>query len=189
MDGVLKWVEAHPAESAIIGIGGVVVILWALGFFSSKPAASADAGTANMAAAYYAAEAQQAVVGGQIQVANIAATASTAQALAGDSAAVSINKAQTKAAVAINGQNSNASVTMNASNNQAATTIADTTARASTLMSWINNILPTEIATYGASGFTTSIPGIGTYQSGGALDPATAAKTGYTPQQIAHMFG
>lgn len=189
MGGILKWVEAHPAESAIIGIGGAVVVMWMLGFFSSSSSSSANSGASNMAAAYYAAEAQQAVVGGQIQVANIAANASTAQALAGDSAAVSINKAQTKAAVAINGQNSNASVTMNASNNAAAASIADTQAKSSALTSWINNILPQEIATYGASGFVTSIPGVGTYQSGGALDPNTAAATGFSPAQIAHMFG
>jgi hypothetical protein len=189
MGNIMKWIEAHPAESAIIGVGGALVVMWMLGFFSSSSSSSADSGTANMAAAYYAAEAQQAVVGGQIQVATIGAAASTAQALAGDTAAVSINKAQTKAATAINGQNANASVTMNASNNQTAATIDASNNQAGILSSWINTILPTELQTFGMAGFTASIPGVGNYQSGGNLSPAQMRAAGYSPQAIAASGG
>jgi hypothetical protein len=188
MGKVFAWIEAHPAEAGIIGVGGVVVIMWMLGFFSSS-SSSSNSGASNMAAAYYAAEAQQAVVGGQIQVANIQATASTAQALAGDTAAVSINKAQTKAATTINGQNSNASVAMNASNNATAATITQSNNNAGIMASWINSILPAEINAYGASGFVTSTPLGGSYQSGGAIGPAEAASLGYSPQEITNMFG
>ena len=188
MGKIFTWIEAHPAEAGIIGVGGVIVVMWMLGFFSSS-SSSADSGASNMAAAYYAAEAQQAVVGGQIQVANIQANASTAQALAGDTAAVSINKAQTKAATTINGQNSNASVTMNASNNATAAQINASNNQSSIMTSWINTILPTELSTFGMSGFTASIPGVGNYQSGGNLSPAEMMQAGYSPQAIAAAGG
>jgi hypothetical protein len=190
MGKFMAWVEAHPAEAGIIGVGGVLVIMWLLGFFSSSSSSSsASAGTANMAASYYAAEAQQAVVGGQIQIANIQANASTAQALAGDTAAVSINKAQTKAATTINGQNAATTVATTNSNNAAATTIAQSNANASLLSQFMGSILPAEFATYGAKGIITSIPGLGTFQVGGALSPAEMMAAGYSSQAIAAAGG
>lgn len=116
---VTGWVEDHPTESIVIGLGGTLALLWLLGFFSSN---ANNTGSSNLASAYYAAEAQQAVVGGQIQMANINATASTAQALIGANAAVGINAANTTAAMTINGQNATAATTINQSNNDAATT-------------------------------------------------------------------
>ena len=204
---IVGWAEAHPGESILIG--GVVVlgVMWLLGFFDGAPAQS-DGGASNMAAAYYAAEAQQAVVGGQIQIATIGAAASTAQALAGDDAAVKINKAQTHAATIINGQNAdtttklggfalNATYSNNAtslaqtqSNNAAAVTINSANNLSSTLSDFLHNIWPTELATYGGNqGFVTSIPGLGTFQSGGALSPAQMMAAGYSPQAIAAAGG
>ena len=115
--GITSWVEEHPTESIVIGAGGVLVVLWLLGAFSSS--GSSDAGASNLASAYYAAEAQQAVVGGQIQMATIQSAAATAQNAAQVNGAVAINKAQTKAAVTINGQNASAATTINQSNNDA----------------------------------------------------------------------
>jgi len=179
MGNILKWVEAHPAESAIIGVGGVVVVMWMLGFFSSAPASSADSGSANMAAAYYAAEAQQAVVGGQIQVATIAAAASTAQAVAGDTAAVQIN-----------GQNTNASIKMTKSNNATAATIADQANQTSLLAQYINSILPTELLQSNGMGIQTSIPGVkGTFTTGFGVTPSQAASLGYGPAYLASIGG
>jgi hypothetical protein len=116
---VTSWVEQHPTESIVIGAGGVLVVLWLLGAFSSSGSAS-DSGSSNLASAYYAAEAQQAVVGGQIQMATIQAAASTAMNASQVNGAVAINKAQTSAAVKINNQNANAGMIINQSNNDAA---------------------------------------------------------------------
>jgi hypothetical protein len=204
---IFSWVEAHPAESAIIGVGGVLVIMWMLGFFSSSSSA-ASSGASNMAAAYYAAEAQQAVVGGQIQVANIQATAGTAQALAGDTAATDISAINANAATTINGQNANVTTTLgdqqlNATYSNNATLLATTQANdaaatqissahdySSLVSSYMNSVLPTELATYGGGqGWATSIPGFGTIQSGGELSPAQAAAAGYGPNYLAMMGG
>jgi hypothetical protein len=114
-----SWVEEHPTESIVIGGGGLILLLWLLGFFSSS-SSSGDSGSSSLASAYYAAEANQAVVGGEIQVANIQATAATAQNAAQVNGAVAINKAQTKAATTINGQNASSATTINQSNNDAA---------------------------------------------------------------------
>lgn len=107
---MVKWVEAHPTESILIGAGIIILILWLLGYFSGS---SASSGSSNLASAYYAAEAQQAVVGGQIQMANINATASTAQTAMNDSAAQAIALAGYGAQVTINGQNASAAQVIN----------------------------------------------------------------------------
>ena len=109
---ITGWVEDHPTESIVIGAGGVLVVLWLLGAFSSS-SGSSNAGASNLASAYYAAEAQQAVVGGQIQMATVQAAAATAQNAAQVNGAVAINKAQAKAAITINGQNASAATTIN----------------------------------------------------------------------------
>jgi hypothetical protein len=138
MKGITSWVEDHPTESIVIGLGGTLAILWLLGFFSSSTQ-SADSGSSNLAAAYYAAEAQQAVVGGQIQMANIAATASTAQSLIGANAAVAINAANSTAATTINGQNATAATTINQSNNDAAATLNGQNTSEQLLATYSNN--------------------------------------------------
>jgi hypothetical protein len=120
MERYIHWVEEHPGESFLIGGGIVLVLLWLLGYFSSS---SSGSGSSNLASAYYAAEAQQAVVGGQIQMAHIAATASTAQTNLNDQAAIAINAANTGAAMTINQQNASAATTINAANVGGATAI------------------------------------------------------------------
>lgn len=120
MAEVTAWVEAHPGESIVIGGGGLILILWLLGFFSSSQAAPSQD---PLAAAYYAAEAQQAVVGGQIQMANINATASTAQDTINANAAQAIASTNANAAQIINGQNTGAAQTINQQSVDAAATI------------------------------------------------------------------
>jgi hypothetical protein len=119
MHEVGTWIEDHKTESIVIGAGGVIVLLWLLGYFSSS--SSGDSGASNLASAYYAAEAQQAVVGGQIQMATVNDAAQTAQVGLQANAAVAINAAQTGAAVTINGQNTSTAATINQSNNDALT--------------------------------------------------------------------
>ena len=94
--------------------------MWLLGFFGSS-ASSSDSGASSLASAYYAAEAQQAVVGGQIQMATIQRAAATAQNAAQVNGAVAINEAQTGAAVTINGQNATSATVINGQDTKAAT--------------------------------------------------------------------
>jgi hypothetical protein len=203
-EGTVKWVEAHPTESIIIGGASVIALLWLLGAFGGSK--SADSGSSSLASAYYAAEAQQAVVGGQIQQANIAATAATAQMGLQTDAAVKINEAQTGAAVTINGQNANAATTignqqllatysndgaavqMNASNNAALVQANYDSGQASQMNNFISNVLPTELATYGQLGFTTNV-GNQKFSSGQWSNPSIARASGYSESQIARMYG
>jgi len=115
------WVSAHPTESVVIGLGGLLAVLWLLGVFKGGGSADAAAtGASNLAGAFYAAEAQQAVVGGQIQMTTLQTAAATAQAANAANAAVAINEANAHAATIINGQNTGAASIMNQSSNDAA---------------------------------------------------------------------
>jgi hypothetical protein len=169
---VTAWVEEHPTESIVIGAGGLIAILWLLGFFSSS-SSSASSGSSNLASAYYAAEAQQAVVGGQIQVATIQSAAQTAQTAAQANAAVAINKAQTKAATTINGQNAStqtalgnddllaaysnnaATIATTQSNNDAATAIAQSNASAGIFQTIFGTLMPAELANSANPGYAS----------------------------------
>jgi hypothetical protein len=171
---VTGWVEQHPTESIVIGAGGLIAVLWLLGFFSGSSSASSS-GSSNLASAYYAAEAQQAVVGGQIQVATIQSAAATAQNAAQVNGAVAVAKSQSKAATTINGQNATAATTINgqddataaaassnqllatysnnataaevtASNNSTAATINTNNINGSIMTSYINSIAAPELA-------------------------------------------
>jgi hypothetical protein len=195
--GMAKWMEAHPTESIVIGAGGLIAVLWMFGAFSkSAPASSADAGTANMAAAYYAAEAQQAVVGGQIQVANINATATTAQASIAANAATAINASNANAAITVNGQNADATTTLglyglNAtlSNNATTLGVAQSDNSAALTTDFMNNIFPMEMANTPGSGFNTNIPGVsGTFSYWGATNPNAALAAGFSPSYIDALF-
>lgn len=146
VSGAVQWVEAHPIEATVIGLGGVVVLLWLFGAFKGGGGSSADAGTANMAAAYYAAEAQQAVVGGQVQVATIQAARDTALGKLQTDAAVALGTTQATAATAINQQNTSTALAITQSNNAAATQISDTASRAALISDWFHNIVPAEFA-------------------------------------------
>jgi hypothetical protein len=206
--GAIDWAQEHPVASIAIGAGGLIFILWLLGAFSRKDSGNgADAATQSMTAAYYAAEAQQAVVGGQIQIANVQATPDTAIAGLTTDAAVKINKAQTKAAVTIGQQNAdtttklgeqalNATYSNNASNVAIAKSNNESflaglidTNRAGLITSFFDKVLPLELQTYGASGIVNSIPGIGQLQFGGALSPAQMRSAGYSDQAISAAGG
>lgn len=159
------WVEAHPGESILIGGGIAIALLWLLGYFSSD-----TSGTAQdpLAAAYYAAEAQQAVVAGQIQQTTLTTAAATAQTGIQANAAVAINAAQQTAQTTINGQNADAATTINQSlgsdallatqsnnatslataqsNNATASQINDSNNAASIWSQAMNTIIPTDQA-------------------------------------------
>lgn len=207
---ITGWVEEHPTESIVIGAGGLIAILWLLGYFSSSSSTS-NSGASSLAAAYYAAEAQQAVVGGQIQVATIQAAAQTAQTAAQANAAVAIANTQATAATTINGQNADAATTIegtdqllatysnngmiaatNASNNAAQLAITNsnnyTTALGAALAP--GGIIPTELKmTGGTAGF--NFGSLGTFS--GQQDIPTNLNTligmGYTRSQAEAITG
>lgn len=215
---VTTWVEAHPTESIVIGAGGVLVVLWLLGAFSSS-GSSSNAGASNLASAYYAAEAQQSVVAGQIQMATVQSAAATAQNAAQVNGAVAINKAQTKAATTINGQNASAATTINASadalgatqsnnqllatysNNQTAAQITqsnnatqaiinDTNNKTSILQTIWGKLIPQEIALTGGSGIVSNIWGQGSPNiTTSGETPKLLAGQGYTPAQSNFVLG
>ena len=196
---VTSWVEAHPTESIVIGAGGVLVVLWLLGAFSSTPAAS-DSGASNLASAYYAAEAQQAVVGGQIQMATIQSAAQTAQVNSQANAAVAINAAQTTAATTINGQN--ASTTSALGNDQllaaqsSNATAAFITHSDNLQADWgdvFNTVIPSEIAATGGNvstltSFMQNLPG-GFNTASGGVSPNALSALGWTQSQINQLMG
>ena len=129
---VSTWVEAHPGESIVIGGAAAIALLWVFGVFGGSSAAASNSGASNLASAYYAAEAQQAVVGGQIQMATIQSAAATAINGQNANAAVAIQKSQSHAATTINQQNASAATTINqSSNNLMAQQSSDTTRRSS----------------------------------------------------------
>ena len=204
---IIGWAEAHPLPSVLIGVTGLLGVLWLFGAFKGAPAAQGDGGQTNMAAAYYAAEAQQAVVGGQIQVATIGATRDTAIAGLETDAAVKMNKTNAHAAVTINQQNSDTTTklgdqALNAtySNNDtlvkttsinanAATTINAANNKTSSFNEWLHSILPIELANHGQGGFVAGLGDIGSYTSTGTLSPDMMRQAGYGEDAIAAAGG
>jgi hypothetical protein len=207
---VTGWVEDHPTESIVIGAGGLIALLWLLGFFSSS-SSSSSSGASNLASAYYAAEAQQAVVGGQIQMATIQTAGATAQNAANANAAVAINAAQTGAATTINGQNASttallgndqllatyssnaAAVSTNQSNNDAALAITNSNNLAQATHDMLGTIVPQELALTGGSAAFDLPGGQGTSYvdpSGGpGVNINTTVGMGYTLAQAQKIAG
>jgi hypothetical protein len=191
--GSVQWVEAHPTESIIIGGVGVIALLWLLGAFGGSKSTDSS-GASSLAAAYYAAEAQQAVVGGQIQVANINATASTAQKSLDDNAAVAINSTNAYAAMTINGQNTSSAVSetysnnqtaiaTNQSNNDAAIAINKSNNTTTLLTTAMNTIIPTD-QLHNSGGAVLNLGDFGSLGIGTDVNsPSYLTGAGYTSDQ------
>lgn len=194
----LGWAEEHPYVSAAVIVGGVAVIYWL--FFSGSGNSSANAaaaGQANMAAAYYAAEAQQAVAGTQLNIAQDA-----------NLTAVKTQQIQADAAVSINASNNQAQTTLakywsDSANVQANDTAATAAAhdaynaqvalagyQAGLATTAMQTIMPQEIALSGGYG-AFAIPGMGTaaINTQGNYNPSVLAAQGYTQTQINQMMG
>ena len=205
------WVEDHPILAAVLGITGLLIILWLLGVFSSSRASTNDGG--NMASAYYAAEAAQAAAGAQIQKTQIEATAATSIAARQAMMNEALGQIQATAATTINGQNTGAAMTINAQDNYTARALssdqlqvtANTNAwaawtagvnndtarlinydnnRTSIFNTFLNNVVPAEIA---AGQYT-----LGHDVAGQSYGASTAPSTpqwmrehGYSESQIA----
>ena len=155
-------------------------------------------------------QAQQAVVGGQIQMATIQTAGATAQNAANANAAVAINKAQTGAAVKINQQNATtasalgndsllatqssnaAAVATTISNNNAATTMDASNNQTTLMQTFLGTTLPTELnLAHGWAAIT--VPGLfqGVAETA-ASEPANInalIAEGYTPAQADAIGG
>jgi len=204
MEDVLQWTEEHPAIAAIIGVGGVFLLLWLFGAFSSG---SSNSGASNLAAAYYAAEAQQATAGAQLQAMSIQATNQTAQVADQANAAVAIAQADATASTTINGQNASASTTINGQNiglglqqssdallaTQANDTAAYMTAvsnnQTSQLTTAMQTVIPAEMAYTGGQA-TLALPGgTASLYGQGFWNVNTLRSQGYSPAQVKQMTG
>lgn len=208
---VTGWVEQHPTESIVIGAGGVIAILWLLGYFGSSAGASSS-GASNLASAYYAAEAQQAVVGGEIQMTTLQTAAATAQNAAQVNGAVAIAKAQAKAATTINGQNASSATTIatdasdnallatrsnNAtalattlSNNATKVTIDANDNQTSLLQTVLGSIIPAEMPYLGGGAvFQSSFGNIGVGAGSLGVSPNDLIARGYTQQKAFQIAG
>lgn len=199
---MLEWAKQHPyATGGIVFIGGLAVWFLFLRGGSASASASADPGTANMAAAYYAAESAQTVAGTQAllattqanaQVAGLQIQANAAQGIAHTQADMTTTLGQQNADV----QNHLADTGLLATqSNNAAAAIAGNFAyqtqlganQTSLLTTAMNTIIPQEIAATGGWGITATP--FGTFDFQGATSPSQFASAGYTAVQIAKIFG
>jgi hypothetical protein len=207
-EDLLAWIEAHPWQAALIGGVGVLVILWLFGFFgSSSQQSSGDGG---LMSAYYAAEAQQASVGAQLQAHQDDLAAATNQAQIQANAAEAIATTAANMQTTINSQNvtgaealgadqlfatysNNATVvTTNAANNAAATAIAGEAAHASIMTTFLDKVVPLEIKKTGGT-FGATIDG-GSFSIGrpgkiATLSPKRLKQLGYTSAQYKAITG
>lgn len=104
------WIKAHPyATGGIVFVGGLG-LLYLLGYIGGGSAVAADAGTANLASAFYGAEAAQAQAGAAVQIQTLQSQADTNQAKINADAATAINASNNGMAMTINGQNTSAAV-------------------------------------------------------------------------------
>lgn len=200
----VTYVEEHPYVAGAVIFGGGLLILWWLGFFGSGQQ-STDSGSSNLAAAYYAAEANQATVGAQLQATQIQANAATKGAQIQADAAVSINNAnqQTAQVIATSGysaqvaeaqiagnvstvQSNDARLTAISHDQYAYQTAANANDTAQ-FLDIINNIAAPEIQKYGSVQFNYG--GQQLTAAGSSWTPATATAAGYTPAQQKLMFG
>jgi hypothetical protein len=208
-----KTVEEHPYVTGAVVFGGGLALLWLFGFFSSTSSTSStDTATTNMAAAYYAAEAQQATAGTQLNIAQDYTQAQTDQTQIQANAAVAINAAQTGAATQIAVTQYGAMTSIAAGQYNAATQIAATQG-ADALATTNNNnyyafqtnqannaaaeyqtvlgtIIPQELALTGGSA-AVSLPGFGsgTVNRTGVVSINDLIAQGYSPQQAGSMVG
>ena len=174
MDDVLGCVEAHPWLAALLGLGGLLILLWLLGFFSGSSSSSSSGNS--LAAAYYNAEAAQTTAGTQLQMATEMYTNQTAQAQIQANGAEAIASTQAGMYTTLGQQNAGVATALGndqllASNNSNDDALAasNTAAlygyqtaqagyNASIANNYISNVLPGELALSGGSA-TTQLPG------------------------------
>lgn len=209
MENIVNWVEKNPWLAGLIGLGGVLIILWLLGYFSSSSSSSSSAGN-SLAAAYYNAEAAQTTAGTQLQMATEYYNAQTAQDAIQAGGAEAIASTQANMYTTIGQQNAGTTTALgndqllaaeNSSNDalQASQTAAmygyqtaQAANQASLISNFFNNVVPAEAAYGGGLAETNIIPGmglVGVAPSSGAVNPVILAGEGYSPSGVAAQLG
>lgn len=205
MENVVNWVEKNPWLAGIIGIGGVLILLWLFGFFSSSTSQTSSSN--GLAAAYYNAEAAQTTAGTQLQMATEAYAAQTAQDQIQATGAESIAQTQANMYTTLGQQNAGTTTALGNdqllasenSNNDAlsASQIAGSYAlqtaqagyNAGVLNNFISNVMPQELAFTGSSTIL-GLPGAGDIQIGPVAGPVninTLEAAGYSPAGAAQI--
>lgn len=210
MDDAMSWIEAHPWLAAALGLGGVLILLWLLGFFGSSSTSSSNTSSNNLASAYYAAEAAQTTAGTQLNIATVEANSQDALATTQANAATAIAATQAGMYTTLGQQNASTTTALGndqllASNNSNddALAAANTAAaygyqtavaanNASVLSSYLNNVVPTAM-TYGG-GFNQAYLGTGIGDVSFAPTSTYASPTqlyaqGYTQAGVAAIEG
>jgi hypothetical protein len=204
--GAGRWIEEHPYATGGIVFAGGLAILWYLGYFSGGSSnASASNGTANLAAAYYAAEAAQTTASTQLQMATVADTNATAQVGLQATAATAINAANANASTIINGQNAGATVSLGqqdllATQSNNATSLATVNSnnayadqeqsnaqQANILQTILSQIIAPQVAKTGSAAYAG--PGGVISAAPGSPGPNAFAAAGFTQSQINTILG
>lgn len=205
MNDVLGWIEDHPVYAALLGIGGVLVLLWLFGAFGAK---SNNSGGNNLAAAYYAAEAAQTTAGTQLNIATVQAARDVAIANTQASGAEAIATTQANMETTLGQQNADTATaishdqtiaTMHSADIALATTnnnnfyayqTADSANKAGLMQTVLGTIIPQELKQSGG-GAAFALPGLGSgaVNVSGTLDINQLVAQGYTPQQAQQLAG
>lgn len=196
MENALHWVEEHPVIAAVIGVGGVFVLLWLLGFFSSSSSSSSSSGT-NLASAYYNAEAAQTTASTQLQMATEMYGAQTAQDQIQANGAEAIAATQANMYTTLGQQSAGTTTALGEdqllatqNSNDDALAASNTAAmynyqiqaagyQAGVMTTAMNTILPQQIATTGEGFVSTPYGNIGIAAGQAAATPNQLKSWGY----------
>lgn len=173
MDEALAWAEKNPWWTGGIILVGGLAFMWMLGMFggskggaSAANNAAAQQTEANLATAYYAAEAANATAGTQLQLAQVQGDTAVNIASANDQAAIATNAADNTTAqlgyttgLSAAQTQYNDMVAANAANTSAAVQTAQITGNAANFNSLTNTILPYELALSGGAPVYANIAG------------------------------
>lgn len=202
---MLEWIEKNPWLAGAIGLGGVLILLWLLGFFSSSSSGSTGSGS-NLAAAYYAAEAAQTTAGTQLNMTQANDNASVSIANSQASAAVAIQQSQAGMYTTLGQQNAGVSTALgndqllasensnddalNASNTAASFAYSTAAAgyNAQNMDTYLNAVYAPEVNNFTGEGIgITPWGNFNTFDS--PPTPAGLEQSGYTPAGVATILG
>lgn len=208
MDNALSWIEEHPWLAGAIGLGGLLILLWLLGFFSSST--SQTSSNNGLAAAYYNAEAAQTTAGTQLQMATEAYAAQTAQDQIQANGAEAIASTTAGMYTTIGQQNASTTTALgndqllaSENSNNDALAASNTAAmygyqtaqagyQAANFQTVLNTIAPQELAAYGgnANFVGSALPGGGfNVNLGQVWNAQGLLNQGYTPAGVAQITG
>lgn len=183
---LMAWIEKNPGMALVIGGGGLLAVMYLMGAFSPTPAATDQSGASNLAAAYYNAEAQQATIGGQIQMTTLNDAAATAINNSNNNAAVAINTAQVGAAQTINQQNVNGAINVAGqalqatySNNAAAVQVAQSNNNLAATIGGLQ-LQAVQVNDAAAQNMYQTAGMVAEYQAQQATQQVQAANSGFT---------